>query len=58
MKLATVLLLVNRDAEAEKEFDAVLASDVGNQVLFFVLYCFFLTKKINVGNQVNGTTYI
>jgi len=32
VKLATVLLLVKRDGEAEKEFDAVLASDVGNQV--------------------------
>jgi len=30
--LATVLLLVKRDAEAEKEFDAVLEADVGNQV--------------------------
>eukprot|EP00802_Teleaulax_amphioxeia_P011343 Tamp_11375.p1 GENE.Tamp_11375~~Tamp_11375.p1 ORF type:complete len:408 (-),score=105.69 Tamp_11375:700-1818(-) len=32
VKLATVLLLVKRDAEAEKEFDAVLEADVGNQV--------------------------
>ena len=32
IKLATVLLLVGRDAESEKQFDAVINSDVGNQV--------------------------
>ena len=32
IKLATVLLLVKRDADAEKEFDKVLEADVGNQV--------------------------
>jgi len=32
VKLATILLIVKRDAEAEKEFDAVVESDVGNQI--------------------------
>lgn len=32
VKLATVLLLVKRDADAEKEFGKVLEADVGNQV--------------------------
>lgn len=32
VKLATVLLLVKREAEAEKEFGAVVDADVGNQI--------------------------